>query len=347
MDETIFLYLSALLFLFFLSAFFSACETALFSLSRLRLQRLSQIEPERGRQVRKLLGRPTRTIVTILIGNELVNITASVTGTSLVLYLWGPQKVWISVLFMLPLILIFGELTPKMAAVAYAERISCLVARPLQLFSLLITPLRAVIKRVVGLCLKALGVPAALSPSGISEEEFKVILDVGRQEGVVEPTEHKMIERVLAFAEMQVRQAMTSRNVMFCLDVNLSFAEALAQVKKAAFSRIPVYQETVDRVVGILYAKDLLRVKAEGSPPPTLSSLLHPPFFIPETTRIDALLKEFQRRRRHMAIVVNEYGGTAGLVTLEDLLEELVGEIVDEFDQPPPSPPPPLEEQMA
>lgn len=336
MDETVLLYLIGLLLLLSLSAFFSASETALFSLSRLRLQRLSQTETERGSQVLKLLERPIRAIVTIQIGNEVVNVTASVTMTSLVLYLWGPQKAWLSVLLMLPLILICGELTPKMIAVAHAERISCLVSRPLEFFSLLITPLRVLIKKVVNLCLRVLGVPATLSPSGISEDEFKVILDVGRQEGVVEPTEHRMIERVLEFAEMRVRQVMISRSEMFCLDVNISFGEALERVTKASFSRIPVYQETIDRIVGIVYAKDLLQVKAGGSAPPTLSSLLHPPFFAPETTRIDTLLKEFQRRRWHMAIVVNEYGGTAGLVTLEDLLEELVGEIHDEFDQPPP-----------
>jgi CBS domain containing-hemolysin-like protein len=128
---------------------------------------------------------------------------------------------------------------------------------------------------------------------------------------------------------------MTPRSDVFSLDVNLSFVETVERVKKAAFSRIPVYHETVDRIVGILHAKDLLQVKADGSPPPSLSSLLHPPFFVPETTRIDTLLKEFQRRRQHVAIAVNEYGSIAGLVTLEDLLEELVGEIVDEFDQPP------------
>ncbi|MFQ5803463.1 MAG: hemolysin family protein [Candidatus Methylomirabilales bacterium] len=338
MDEITFFHLIGLLFLLFLSAFFSASETALFSLSQLRLQRLSQAEPKRGGWVLKLLERPTRAIVTIQIGNELVNVTASVVMTSLVLYLWGPQHVWLSVLFVLPLILIFGELTPKRAAFAHAERISCLVAHPLTLFSHLITPLRAIIKRLVDLCLRVLGVPAILSPSGISEDDFKVILDVGRQEGVVEPTEHKMIERALAFAEVRVRQVMTPRSDMFCLDVNLSFGEAVEWTKKTAFSRIPIYHETVDRTVGILHAKDLLVAKAEGSPPPTLSSLLHPPFFVPETTRIDTLLKEFQRRRQHMAIVVNEYGGISGLVTLEDLLEELVGEIADEFDQVSPSP---------
>ena len=335
MDEITLSYLIGLLLLLSLSAFFSACETSLFSLSRLRLQRLSQTDPQPGDRVLKLLERPTRTIVTILIGNDLVNITASVTMTALIVHFWGAQKAWLSVLLMLPLILIFGELTPKMMAVAHAERVSYLVARPLELFSLLITPLQAVLKRVVDLCLRVLGVPAALSPSGVSEEDFKLILDVGRQEGVVEPTEHTMIERVLAFAEVPVRQVMTPRSDMFCLDMNLSFDEAVAAFTKAAFSRIPVYQETIDRIVGILNAKDLLRVKAEGSPQPTLSSLLHPPFFIPETIRIDTLLKEFQRRGRHLAIVVNEYGVTAGLVTLEDLLEELVGEIADEFDQPP------------
>lgn len=338
LDDTTLFYLIALLLLLSLSAFFSASETALFSLSRLRLQRLFQAEPERGGRVLKLLERPTRAIVTIQIGNELVNVTASVTMTSLVLYLWGPQNAWLSVLLMLPLILIFGELTPKRIAFAFAERISCLVAQPLTLFSIAITPVRAVVKRVVDLCLRVLGVPAALSAAGISEDDFKVILDVGRQEGVVEPTEHKMIERALAFAEVRVRQVMTPRSDMFCLDVNRPFVEAVEQTKNAAFSRIPVYQDTVDRIVGILHAKDLLQAKAEGAPPPTLSSLLHPPFFIPETTRIDTLLKEFQRRRRHMAVVVNEYGATAGLVTLEDLLEELVGEIVDEFDEVEPTP---------
>lgn len=334
MDEGTFLYFIALVFLLFLSAFFSASETALFSLSRLRLQRLSQTEPERGGRVLRILERPTRAIVTIQIGNEVVNVTASVTMTSLVLYLWGPQNAWLSIVLMLPLLLIFGELTPKRIALAYAERVSCLVARPLAVFSSLITPIRAIVKYVVDFCLQALGVPPSLSPSGISEDDFKLILDVGRQEGVVEPTEHKMIERALAFAEVPVRQVMTPRSDMFCVDVNLSLAEAIAQVKQAAFSRVPVYHETVDRIVGILHAKDLLQAKAEGSAPPTLSSLLHPPSFIPETTRIDTLLKEFQRRWRHMAIVVNEYGITVGLVTLEDLLEELVGEIADEFDQP-------------
>jgi len=335
LDATTLSYLIGLLLLLSLSAFFSAAETALFSLSRLRLQRLSQTEPQRGDRVLKLLERPTRTIVTILIGNDLANITASVTTTALILHVWGVQKAWLAPLLMLPLILIFGELTPKMLAVAHAERVSYLVSRPLEIFSLLITPLQAVLKRLVDLCLWVLGVQAALSPSGVSEEDFKLILDVGRQEGVVEPSEHKMIERVLAFAEVPVRQVMTPRGDMFCLDVNLSFDEVVAAVTKAAFSRIPVYQETIDRIVGILNAKDLLRVKAEGSPPSTLSSLLHPPFFIPEITRIDTLLKEFQRRGRHLAIVVNEYGASVGLVTLEDLLEELVGEIADEFDQPP------------
>jgi len=335
LDATTLSYLIGLLLLLSLSAFFSAAETALFSLSRLRLQRLSQTEPQRGDRVLKLLERPTRTIVTILIGNDLANITASVTTTALILHVWGVQKAWLAPLLMLPLILIFGELTPKMLAVAHAERVSYLVSRPLEIFSLLITPLQAVLKRLVDLCLWVLGVQAALSPSGVSEEDFKLILDVGRQEGVVEPTEHTMIERVLAFAEVPVRQVMTPRGDMFCLDVNLSFDEVVAAVTKAAFSRIPVYQETIDRIVGILNAKDLLRVKAEGSPPSTLCSLLHPPFFIPEITRIDTLLKEFQRRGRHLAIVVNEYGTTVGLVTLEDLLEELVGEIADEFDQPP------------
>ena len=337
MDEVIIYYLIGLFLLLFLSAFFSASETALFSLSRLRLQRLSQAEPDRGGAILRLLERPTRAIVTIQIGNELVNVVASVTMTSLVLYLWGPHNAWLSVLLMLPLLLIFGELTPKRVAFAYAERVSYLVARPLTFFFLLITPARIIVKRVVDFCLRVLGVPAALSPSGISEDDFKVILDVGRQEGIVEPSEHKMIERVLAFADASVRQVMTPRDRMFCLDANLSFQKAIEQTKKATFSRIPVYHDTVDRIVGILYAKDLLQAKAEEGPPPTLSSLLHPPFFIPETTRLDTLFKEFQRRRQHMAIVVNEYGGIAGLVTLEDLLEELVGEITDEFDHVTPS----------
>ncbi|MFQ5847612.1 MAG: hemolysin family protein [Candidatus Methylomirabilales bacterium] len=347
MDETIVFYLIGLLLLLFLSAFFSASETALFSLRRLRLQRASQTEYERTGEVLTLLERPTRTIVTILIGNELVNVTASVTMTSFVFYLWGPHHAWLSVLLMLPLILIFGELSPKMVAFAYSEPVSRFVARPLTFFSFLITPVRGVIKRVVDLCLKALGVPSTLSPSGISEEEFKVILDVGREEGVVEPNEHKMIERALAFAEVRVRQVMTPRRDLFCLDVTLSFDEAVARVQEAAFSRVPVYQETVDRIVGILLIKDLLQAKAGGSPLPTLNSLLHPPFFVPETKRIDTLLKEFQRRRQHMAIVVNEYGATAGLVTLEDLLEELVGEIVDEFDRVPPTPAVSPEERRA
>lgn len=335
MDVNLPLYLIALVFLLACSAFFSGSETALYSLKRIHRERLRHAKTRGARTALALLERPTRTIVAILIGNELVNIAASVTATSLVLTRWGPEHAWLAVAFMLPLILIFGELTPKSIAVTRAERVASLVAPPLLAFSRLITPLQGLLKAIVDWILRLLRVSPAFSPSGISENEFKTLLNVGRQEGVVDPDEQALIERVLAFGDMRVHQVMTPRTDMFCLQLDLSFEEALEAVKQRSFSRIPVYHQTIDRIVGILYARDLLQAHGTDTPPTNLNNLLHPPFFVPETKQAGALLTEFQRRRRHLAIVVDEYGGTAGLVTLEDLLEELFGEITDEFDTAP------------
>lgn len=314
------------------SAFFSSSEAAFFSLGRVRLKKLWDTDPSRIGPVVKLLERPRRLLLTILIGNEMVNVAASVVATSLALTLLGNIGLGIAIAFMVPTILIFGELVPKSWGVARSEGLVPILAPPLDLFCRIVTPIRWLLKLAVDRVLLPLGVSPMATPSIISEDEFKTLIEVSQKAGVVEEGEQKMIRKVLDFGEMKVREVMTPRTDMFCLEMGLSLEEAEEKAKEGRYSRIPVYEGNIDQVVGILYVKDLMTASIKGLAPRGLRDLLQPALFVPETKRLDAMLKEFQRRHRHMAIVVDEYGGTAGLVTLEDLLEELVGEIRDEFD---------------
>lgn len=314
------------------SAFFSSSEAAFFSLRRLRLKELEGVDPIRGRLGSKLLERPQRLLFTILIGNEFVNVAATVVATSLALSFFGDKGVGIAIAFMVPTILIFGELLPKSIGVTRAEGLVPFLSPPLEAFCRITTPIRRVIKFLVERVLPLLGPSHQAGPFLISEDEFKTLIEIGRREGSVRETESDIIQKVLKLGEIKVREIMTPRMDMFCLEVNTPLEEVIEKVRERRYSRIPVFEGSLDQIVGILNVKDLMTASLKSPPPRGLRELLHPALFVPETKRLDAMLKEFQKRRRHMAIVVDEYGGTAGLVTLEDLLEELVGEISDEFD---------------
>jgi putative hemolysin len=186
--------------------------------------------------------------------------------------------------------------------------------------------------RVTAANLQLMGEHAERPISLITTEEFKTLVEIGEDEGILDQHERHLIQRVFEFAGHRVSQIMTPRTDIFALDVSEDLATALPQVKDNRFSRVPVYEGTIDQIIGILYAKDLLPYSRHPELEVKLRDLLHPVFFVPESKRIDDLLREFQRNKVHMAIVVDEYGGVSGLVTMEDALEELVGEIVDEFD---------------
>jgi putative hemolysin len=311
------------------SAFFSGSEAALFALNTVQVERLKERGGVLGRLIASMLQRPTHLIITFLVGNEIVNVALSVTATSLALMLYGDGGEYLAVAVTLITLLLFGEVAPRSLAVRYPERISRLMAWPLQAFAYVIMPLRWGLRKLVD---AVMGERAERPISLITAHEFKALVDIGEDEGIIDQDERNLIQRVFEFGGHRVSQIMTPRTDIFALEVREPLATALAQIKDNRFSRIPVYEGTIDQIIGILYAKDLLPYSRRPDLEVRLRDLLHPVFFVPESKRTDALLREFQRNKVHMAIVVDEYGGVSGLVTMEDALEELVGEIVDEFD---------------
>lgn len=320
-----------LVFLFFLSAFFSGSETALFSLSKLRIRKLEERKRKGIEVVTRILKDPHRLITTILIGNMIVNISASTLVTSIFVTLLGDKGLALAIGGMTFFLLIFGEITPKTYAVQNAETISLLVARPLEIFAIVILPLRCALESVSDLFLPLFRSKHPPRIPSVTEDEIKTMVTVGEREGVLADEEKEMIYSIFKFTDTRAFEAMIPRTDMVCLEADATVKEALDLIEKTGHSRIPVYQGMVDNMVGIVYAKDLLYHFKRENYQLKLRNLVRPPYFIPETKRIPHLLKEFQRRKIQMALVVDEYGGIEGLVTLEDLVEEIVGEIPPEY----------------
>jgi putative hemolysin len=234
---------------------------------------------------------------------------------------------------MVLLLTVLGEVLPMTLAVEHPQRFSALADRPVAFLSRALAPVRTVLGGLAALTLRLVGSERQAGEPAVSEEELRTLVDVGAREGVVERTEREMIHRVFELEDTSVREVMVPRLDMFCLDVDTPPSELLAPLRDHLHSRVPVFQESIDQIVGVLYTKDLLPYHRGLPSGFDLRAHLHPPYFVPESKRADALLREFQAKKLHLAIVVDEFGGTAGLVTLEDLLEELVGEIRDEFDE--------------
>ncbi|MBD3309426.1 DUF21 domain-containing protein [candidate division KSB3 bacterium] len=322
-----------LVFLLGCSAFFSGSETAMFSLNPIRIQHLEKEGIHTATIVRELLEYPSKLLVTILIGNEVVNIFASATAASLCVRLLGDQiGPVVATVSMTLLLLIFGEVSPKTFAVQNPQRYAFFACRPLLVFSKVIFPVRIVLTSIADTILRLIGGTRKSHERLLSGQEFRTLLDVSEREGVVEATERRMIDNLFDFSEMVVKEIMIPRPDMFCFSLGNTFADIIEQCKTELYARVPVYRETIDDICGIVYVKDLLPF-VHGTPAEFhLKNFLREAYFIPETKKVQELLQDFQEKKIHMAIVVDEYGGTAGLICLEDILEEIVGEISDEFD---------------
>jgi putative hemolysin len=320
-------------FLVVVSALLTGAEAAYFSLGRARLKRLAeQNDPEQS-PLQPLLSKPHDLLVTLLVGITLANIGASALAASIATALFGPLGLAVAIGAMTILLVVFGEVLPMTLAVEHPERYSAWVSRPVAWLSAILRPVRAILSALTAMTLRLVGSERQRGEPEISEEELRTLVDVGAREGVVDRTEREMIHNVFELEDTLVREVLVPRPDMFCLDITTPPADILPLLREHLHSRVPVFEETVDHIVGVLYTKDLLP-HLKGLPPDfDLRSHLHPPYFVPESKRADALLREFQAKKLHLAIVVDEYGGTAGLVALEDLLEELVGEIRDEFDE--------------
>jgi len=321
-----------------LSAFFSGTETALFSLNKLQLKKMQKEEEDNWRikSIIRLLDDPQRTLISILIGNMFVNISASSLATYLAIKLIGNVGIGIASGTMIFIILVFGEIVPKSLAVANAETISKRVARPIEIISIGLFPLIKFFKVIISAIYFFVGKKSLKEKKEITEKDLITLIDAGKDEGVIEEEEKEMIRNIFEFSDTMVKEVMIPRVDMACISSDTKLDSILKLIKKMGHSRIPVYEETVDNIIGILYAKDLLavykrwyKIKEKFD----LKKILRKAYFVPQNKKIDDLLDIFQRDRIQIAIVIDEYGGTAGLITLEDLVEEIVGEIIDEYDK--------------
>jgi CBS domain containing-hemolysin-like protein len=315
------------------SALLTGAEAAYFSLGRSRLKR---VQTEGEARVAPLIERPHDLLVTLLIGITLINIGSAAIAATVAARIFGERfALGAEIVGMILVLTTFGEVLPMTIAVKYPEQFLRVVRRPVGWLGALLRPVRAILSAFTTLTVKTVGGGGNAEQPELSEEELRTLVDVGASEGVVERGEREMIHKVFELEDTPVRSVMVPRTDMFCLDVEMPTAEILPALRENLHSRVPVFEGSIDVIVGILYTKDLLPYVATGLPLTfDLRAHLHPPYFVPESKRADALLQEFQSKRLHLAIVVDEYGGTAGLVSLEDLLEELVGEIADEYDEP-------------
>lgn len=319
--------------MFLLSFFFSGTETALFSLQKLDRHSLAG-EGGASSQVARLLERGRRPVLsTILIGNETVNIGLSTIAASLIAALL-PEYAWLNVVLLTPTLVLVSEITPKVIAFRHRRRWARMAIWPLTFLHTVLWPVRTLFTLFVGVLARAFGARAELDQDGLEEEELMVLVDRGAAAGTVDPMERDIIEAVFEFDELTVERLMTPRPDMLTLPVTLPPERLFERCSEAGMSRIPMYDGDPDNVVGILLVKDLLRHQlAPPIGPRQLRSMLLPPTFVPATKPADDMLEEFLARRLHMALVVDEHGTMVGLVTLDDLLDELMGELDDPSEE--------------
>ncbi|NIS60509.1 MAG: DUF21 domain-containing protein [Proteobacteria bacterium] len=307
------------------SAFFSGSETALFSLNRLKVRHMATSSSSPRRLVGKMLSNPHRLLATILFGNMLVNVASSSLGENITSRLFsGGTALFVAVLAMTLLILLFGEIMPKIIAVEWPAQIAPWVVVPLNIFSMIISPARRSLRWITDLFVGPM--PHKPIPTQeATEEELKTALDIGYSEGAVHRLERDLIEKVISFGDKRVEQVMTPRMRMVNIGVNTPIDTALRFLKRKGYSRVSVYEGNEDTIVGVLHIKDFLRQPKQES----LRDYLRPVYFVPETKKIDDLFREFQSKRQHFAVAIDEYGVVSGVITLDDLLEEIVGKIAD------------------
>jgi len=326
-----------LLILLSLSFFFSGSETALFSLPRVALERLKQGSAA-GRQIALLLEEPNRLLVTILLGNLGANIIISAIIGVWVLRLFesAPYSIYLgsitAILLTTTVLLVFGEVTPKTIAINNAERFATGTAFPLRLFSKAVHPLVWILLLFTDCILAIFGMRKGKTEKTVTEEELRTLVAMGEEEGVLGSSERLMIHRIFEFGDTLVKDVYVTRTDVIRVEYNTTVEQLVKIMRESGHSRFPVYGKTIDDIKGIVYAKDLFPYFWRGQTSVPISRFVRPARYVPETKKIYELLREFQSGHIHMAVVVGEYGGTKGVVTLEDLIEEIVGEIFDEYD---------------
>ncbi|MBI2864885.1 MAG: HlyC/CorC family transporter [Chloroflexi bacterium] len=310
----------------------SVAETALMTISRVRVRHLIEEGLTKAQAIEKLLSQPTTVLSTIVIVNSIAIIGAASLATYFSLkYLPADWSLVVAVVATSLVVLVFCEVIPKTFAVQNPERSAMLVAGPVRVLSLVLSPLIGLLGLMTNAVLSLIGAPRVQAPL-VSEEELKLYVNSWEEQGIIEEEEKEMIDSIIELEDTAVREIMVPRIDIVAVDTDATLPEAVKLVIQRGYSRIPLYEESIDNIVGVVYAKDLLRFLIDSVEIASLREVARPAQFVPETKKVDELLRELQQKRIHLAIVVDEYGGTAGLVTIEDLVEEIVGEIQDEYD---------------
>lgn len=315
------------------SGFFSATETALTALNELKVKHILQEKGEKAKNLELWLLHPNKVLNTILIGNNIVNILGSVVATQLSLKIFGDASIATTTGVMTFLVLIFGEITPKTFAKHNPEKISLLSMKLLKLFFFLFYPVSYSMNKFVKLLIKIAGGDVDKGAPKITEDEIEFFISVGEKEGVLENQKKEMLHNIFEISDTLAKEVMVPRPDLVTIRYGTPIDDVLDIITKSEYSRIPVYENKLDNILGILYVKDFLKYIKQDIKGIDIKAILRKPYFVPSTKRIDDLLREFQLNRIHFAVVIDEYGGVDGIVTLEDILEEIVGEIRDEYDK--------------
>lgn len=339
-----------LLLLVMVNAFFAASEIALISLNDNKIKLMAEEGHKKAKILRSLLGEPSRFLATIQIGITLAGFLASAfaaenfsdqlvsliqsSGLSVPEGVLKSGSLFIITIVLSYFTLVLGELVPKRLAMKKPEPISFFVARPIQILMIVTNPFVKFLTFSMNLIVSLLGVNPHEEDKSVTEEEIRMMVDVGEEKGTIDETEKWMINNIFEFNNKIVTDIMTHRTDIVALPLSSTLEEVIALINEEKYSRIPIYEEHIDDITGILHAKDVMTfITTEAHETFDLNAMIRKPYFIPFSKRIDILLREFQLHKTHMAIIIDEYGGTEGLVTLEDLLEEIVGNIFDEDDE--------------
>lgn len=312
-----------------LSAFFSSSEVALISMTRAKVRTLDNENRVGSHALVALKESPEHLLTTILIGNTVVNIAAASIATAIAIQQFGDVGIGIATGFVTIILLIFGEIGPKIYAAHASDTFALTVAPVILLLSKLLTPIIWIVERVS----PKFGIGKDTAEPAVTEDEIKEWIDVGKEDGTIEQDEQDMLYSVLEFGDTPAREIMTPRVNVILMEDTISFEEAIRIFNETGFSRIPVFHDQIDNITGILNVKDVFSAMVSHRKDSTIREIMYDPMFVPETKKIDDLLKELQVHRVQMAIVIDEYSSFVGIVTVEDILEELVGDILDEFDK--------------
>ncbi|MBI1362937.1 MAG: DUF21 domain-containing protein [Proteobacteria bacterium] len=332
-DTTFYFMIGTIAVLILFSAFFSGAETSIMASSKPKLHDLQKRGDKRAKRVYRMLKDPETLLGTILLGNNLVNIGASALATSVFLRMFGEKGIAIATLVMTVVVLIFAEVLPKTIASHYPEKLAGMVSFPMSTLIRVLRPFTWTIKLITRAIMRMMRISVDRSDPNFGEEDLRGAIGMGLAHGILDRPEHRMLDSILELDELTVEDVMIHRSSIESIDINLPNTELYRRISMSTYSRIPLWEENPDNIVGTVHIKDFYKAWSTCTPEEfNIRTIMQDPYFVPETAIVSEQLLAFRKRRKHLGLVVDEYGDIMGLVTLEDILEEIVGDIEDEHD---------------